>query len=172
MLKSFITPALDRLFYPDEQIYDITFIGRTLGFPEREIYLQYLLQNDINVQIRGGYVQENVSWEEYARIVRQSKINLSFCHTPQGWPQAKGRVHEVIASQSLLLESYGPITSQYYQPDYDYVLFNTLKDLLNKVIYYLNNNNERCQIATNGYNTYKKKYHYTFMWDWINQQLW
>lgn len=166
--KIFFTPAVERLYYPDKHIYDITFAGRTKTYPDRPVYTQYLLDNGINLNLCGGHVQENLSTEEYAKRIRQSKINLNFCYANGGWLQCKGRVFEILASQSMLLESEGPVTPQYLTEGIDYIQFTTEQDCLDKAKYYIEHNNERETIAEHGYKTYLEKYHYNKLWKYIH----
>jgi len=74
-------------------------------------------------------------------------------------------------SKGLLLESKNTSTSKYFKPGEDYVEFEDLEDLDNKIEYYLNNEEERIRIATNGYNKYYANYSSQIFWNNILENL-
>jgi spore maturation protein CgeB len=162
--RFFATPESSKLFYPDDQIEDVSFIGR-YHYPNRREYIEYAQQH-----IRINLLPYEVPAELYAESIRRSKININFSLAfSQLGHQCKGRVFETLASHSLLLESENSITSQYIEPDVDYITFNSPQDLVDKAYLLLNNDDWRNEIAEHGYNTYMNKYHPNIMWSYIYQ---
>ena len=70
----------------------------------------------------------------------------------------RGRVWEALWSRTFLLEEDNPITPVYFEPYVDYVPFATLKDLVDKTRYYLENDEERDRIRMQGRATVEKYY--------------
>lgn len=164
-------PQDTNFFYDNgNKIIDLSFVG-SINYPNRYEILNNL-KTKYNIYIDGGQRTKQLTPEEYSTIIRSSKICLNFSLSPcQKYHQTKGRVYEILASKSLLLESKNPSTSQILTPNYDYVEFNNFEDLCNKIKYYLNNDDKRIQISTNGYNTYNNKYSAQIFWDKILNRL-
>jgi hypothetical protein len=98
-----ITPQNPDLYYPDEKIYDICFLGSRHS--NRAVYVSTLRNlTDYKVVVGGGQREGKLSAEEYARIVRQSKFCLNLPLSPTGKRQLKGRAIESIASKTCLIE--------------------------------------------------------------------
>jgi len=160
-------PQDEGLYYPgEEQDINVSFLGSP-RYPERQKYLTHLVTNGIPVHIGGGQREEGLTPERYAQLMRQSKISLNFPEGPDGYDQCKGRVWEVLASKSLLLERKNSAIENYLKPNVHYVEFENEQDLVEKMNYYLDNEKERDYIATKGYEIYKKKYNAKVFWNKI-----
>lgn len=163
------------LFYKDTQDIDISFIGSLWqGYGNFRIkYIEYLLQNGINVFVSGGSRENKLSLEDYAKFIRQSKIGLNFSYSPNlGTPhQCKGRVFEIVASNSLLFESKNDKTSLRFIPNEHYIEFTNEKDLLDKTNYFLKNDKERDEIANNAHKFYMEHYSSSIYWKTIFETL-
>ena len=70
----------------------------------------------------------------------------------------RARVYEALWCRTFLLEEFNPITSRYFEPYVDYVPFTTLNDLVDKIRYYLENEEERDRIRMHGRATVEKYY--------------
>ena len=158
------------LFYPDEQSIDISFVGSKHHRDRRE-YLSFLAENFSNISIRGGQNEERLSPQVYAALIRKSKINLNFPLHPFGFDQVKGRVFEVLSSKSLLFERANEITKKLLAPGVDYVEFDGLDDVSDKLKYFLNNEEKRIEIAENGYKKYREVYSSDVFWKTILNKL-
>jgi len=160
------TPEDETLYYPDKQDKNATFVGSIRGLNEDRIhYLQYLINNKVEITISGGQREHKLNYMEYAHFIRSSKININFPGSPMGVDQFKGRCLETIASKSLLLEKSNKITSKFLTPGEDYIEFTSKEDLKDKIDYLLKNDSKRNEIAENGYNTYYKKYSSKIFWN-------
>lgn len=162
------TPESKYLYYPDEQDIPVSFIGSP-RYLDRLSNLTALHSKIPDILIRGGQREECLSPEAYAKFIRKSKIGINFCKNPmgEGYEQTKGRVFEVIASRSFLLEEKNSSTPTFFTPDVDYVEFSDIEDLVNKINYYAQNPKERLKIAENGYNKFTKNYTSQHFWDKI-----
>ena len=78
---------------------------------------------------------------------------------------------EVTLSGSLLLESKNAETPRFFTPMSDYVVFDSKEDLLDKVRYYLEHEDERQQIAWNGHQKALKEYNHDIFWDRVIAKL-
>lgn len=157
-------PQSKKLFYPDTQIHDITFAGRTDGFYERINYLEALKQCSINLNIVGGRTQQKLLPEEYAKWVRQSKININFSNTAHGWNQIKGRVSECLFSKTLLFEQNNGMLQKYLNDGEHFISFNSIDEFVEKADFYLKNDEERNKIVEAGYNKWVEMFDSSILW--------
>ena len=78
--------------------------------------------------------------------------------------ELKGRNFEVPGCGSFILTSYAPHLENYYEIGKEVVCFDDLKDLKEKINYYLKNEEEREKIALAGYlrtineHTYERRF--------------
>ena len=79
--------------------------------------------------------------------------------------QVRSRVWEVLWCQTFLLEEDNPVTGLYFEPYVDYVPFTTLQDLVDKIRYYLENDEERDRIRMHGRATVEKYYNSRIYWE-------
>jgi hypothetical protein len=164
-------PQDEGIYFPaDEQKTDVSFLGSP-RYQERQKYLKHLVLNSVPVHIGGGQREENLTPPEYARLMRESKISLNFPEGPEGNDQCKGRVWEILASKSLLLERKNDAIKNFLKPNIHYVEFENEADLVEKIDYYLKNEKERLYIAKNGHKIYKKKYNSDKFWSRIMKEL-
>ena len=162
-------PQDESLYYPakkEEQNIDVSFLGSP-RYSERQDYLTSLITKGIPIHVGGGQREEGLSPERYAQLMRQSKISLNFPQGPDGYDQCKGRVWEILASKSLLLERKNSAIENYLKPNVHYVEFENEQDLIEKMQYYLDNEKERDYIVDKGYKIYKKKYNCNTFWNKI-----
>lgn len=148
-----------------EKDIDVSFIGSD-RYPERKAYIEFIKKHCETFVFSGGQREEKLSTKQYADLIKRSKIGINFAGNPSGFWQCKGRVYEIIASKSMLLESKNPATTKVLSKD-EYVEFSSPEDLLNKIQYYLKNDNDRMRIAQNGYDRYMKDYSSQVFWDKI-----
>jgi glycosyltransferase involved in cell wall biosynthesis len=163
------------VFHPGAERRDIpiSFVGSLKGYQNIRVdYLNYLREKNVDVYQTGGVSEQRVSLEEYADILRRSKISLHFSQTQlEGHHQLKGRVFETMFSGALLMESENSEIKQYFTPDVDYVSFDSKADMLDKVRYYLEHEGERQEIANNGYRKATTEYNHQVFWNRIMDKL-
>lgn len=155
-------PQDTEMFRPTEQDICASFVGSI--YQDRANFLRTL---GSNVLISGGQRSGKLTPYDYARLIRRSKISINFAISPcQTYYQTKGRVYEVLASRSLLLESKNPSTAKLFTPGVDYVEFSTPQELNDAIEYYSNHEEERVRIASSGHVAYQK-YNSQKFWDTI-----
>ncbi|MFA9377123.1 MAG: DUF3880 domain-containing protein [Lachnotalea sp.] len=91
------------------------------------------------------------------KIFKCSKINLNMTikSIESGIPL---RVYDVIGNGGFLMTNYQSELLEYFVPNEDLVIYESLEDLLFKISYYLQHDEEREQIAANGYKKVKRFY--------------
>lgn len=149
-----------------EKKYDVTFIGAAYG--QRVDYVKEAIKNNINIKVFGKgwdkFQESNPSWggyvssEDMNKIINQSKINLNFMWSSQGGYQVKGRNFELSGCKVFQLCNYGDELLQYFEPDVNIGIFKDKKDFIEKINYYLTNEQERENIAKKSYELTLKKH--------------
>lgn len=166
-------PTDVRFFRPGDGPRDIpvSFVGSTEWYRSvREEYLGHLNKQGVAVYQAGGRVRP-ISLKQYAEILGRSKISLNFSYSLPGTHQLKARVFEVMFSGALLVENQNTETPQYFTPMSEYVAFDTKEDLVDKVRYYLEHEDERRQIADSGYRRALKQYNHNEFWAKVMSKL-
>lgn len=166
------TPESKNYFYPDSQNTKVSFIGSP-RYQERYDYLVQLVQKVPNFVTIGGQRETGMSFSKYADLIRKSQIGLNFCGNPMGlgYKQVKGRVFEIIASKSLLLEESGSGASNFFTPNVDYIEFENIQDLVDKIGFYSDNKEEREKIVANGYKRFIENYTAHHFWDKVMEKI-
>lgn len=98
-------------------------------------------------------------WTEMPHVFFDSKINLNFTipNIKSGIPL---RVWDVLGSGGFLLTNYQAEIPYYFKDGEDLVCFDDEKDLEKKVSYYMEHEDERREIAKNGYRKVKENHSY------------
>jgi hypothetical protein len=116
------------------------------------------------VYCEGGERAVHLSTEDYARMLNCVKISLSFS-VASNTNVVNARAFETMHCGAMLLEQYGKELEYFYTPFEDYVPYYNKKDLEEKVKFYLEHEEERNRIATNGMNKTKSLYSATKFWN-------
>lgn len=168
-----VLPYSKKIYYPISEIQrdiDVSFVGN-IGKQERKQFLDALEQADIPVCIFGkGNTGKFVSQEEMVTIFNRSKINLNFTATGNSnWltqdnklclrrRQIKGRVCEVALTKSFLLTQYAPGIEHVFEIGKEIDVFYTIPDMLEKIAYYLEHEDEREAMAERAYQRALQEY--------------
>lgn len=88
------------------------------------------------------------------KIFKCSKININMTNRAirSGIPL---RIFDIMGCGGFLISNYQPELLDYFTPDEDIVLYDSIPDLLAKIDYYLKHDQERETIAKNGYEKVK-----------------
>ncbi len=99
------------------------------------------------------------SWEEQAKIYRNSRINLHFTHrsVSSGVPQ---EVFEIMAAGGFVLTNFQPEITENFVVGEHLETFVNEKELLEKIAYYLEHEEERAQIARAGQQAVREYHSY------------
>lgn len=154
---------------PAEKRYDVTFIGsQKLDNAKRYEMIKYLKNNGINVRVF-GFGWENhpdlkdcyggpLNSAEVVKVISETKINLCFSKDNFGRPQMKAKIFELGACKSFGLCEYAEDYRSYFTEGKDIVFFNGEKELLEKVKYYLKNEQDRKKITEYAHNKVINEY--------------
>ena len=107
-------------------------------------------------------------WEVAPKVFNRSKINLNFTirNIRTGIPL---RVWDILSAGGFCITNYQPELLMYFENGKDIVIFEDAEDLIEKVKYYLTHEEERKQIALNGYNKVKNMHRYCDRFDEIKK---
>lgn len=159
-------PKDPRIFNnPDkERDIDIVFSGSYgYGREERQKYMNHLLNNGVKLVHGGSEGGDHFTTEEYADRYKRAKLALSFS-TARGVNVVNARPFEAMNCGAMLLEQESLELAKLYTPFVDYVPWTTEDDLLKKVRYYLEHEEERKTIAQNGYRKTQELYSANAFW--------
>lgn len=103
-------------------------------------------------------------------IFHNSKININITlrSIKSGIPL---RCMEILASGGFLLTNYQADFLRHFIPDEDFVYFDSKEDMLQKIDYYLNHENERAAIAESGYKKVLKYHNYDTIFKQIHEMI-
>ena len=130
-----------------------SFVGQPHGI--RPQVLQWLAESGVPLAVFGfGWagLESRITHEQMLEVFSRSKVclNLSNAST-MGEQQIKGRVFEVPGCRSLLLTDMADDLGSYYTPGEEIVVYDGADDLLEKIRYYIDRDEERERIAEAGY---------------------
>lgn len=80
-------------------------------------------------------------------------LNISLRSIQKGIPL---RCFDIMGVKGFLLSNYQEDLCRFFEPDSDFVFYDSQRDLVEKIEYYLNAPDERMKIAENAYNKVKK----------------
>jgi hypothetical protein len=132
---------------------DVCFLGSTKGYIDRIVGIEALKYNGIEVMQMGGQRENPLPLESYVNIMQRSKICLNFPRY-RGVPnlvQAKGRIFEATLCGAMLMDGDNDQTKKWFTSGGHYVSFTDESDLVAKVKYYLEKEDERNEIAQAGW---------------------
>ena len=142
---------------------DVSFVGDCTK-SNRQDYIDFLCANGVNVESYGyGSKNGSVSWQELPAVYSRSKIVLSFNQID--WPhwmnadepmlnrvrQNKSHFAQVAMTRSFFLSEFAPGLYSTAETGKELDVFHDKRELLEKVRFYLKNENKRNEIAENGY---------------------
>lgn len=126
----------------------------------KHFHVNVYSNSDVSDLVRVRYMGSVDYWSEMPKVFRQSKINLNFTipNIKSGIPL---RVWDVLGAKGFLLTNYQAEIPYYFTEGEDLVCFDGMEDLREKTAYYLSHDEERMQIAENGYR--KVREHHTYV---------
>ncbi len=131
---------------------DISFVGQPHG--NRVEVLSTLLQKGLKLEVFGfGWENRSrIPFHQMVRLFSRSKINLNLSNSSTLiGQQIKGRNFEIPGTRSFQLSSNADNLTEYYDEGKEIIIFNSVDELAEKAKYYLNHEDERNEIANNGY---------------------
>jgi spore maturation protein CgeB len=137
--------------------FDVSFVGQPHGTRKRTI--SSLQNHGITVESFGrGWNNGRITQTQMIRIFNGTKINLNLSNSSwnirtifRNQQQIKGRNFEVPGCGSFLLTNYVEGLEQYYDLENEIRCFSSPRNLRDQILYFLQHEDEREQIALNGY---------------------
>ena len=169
--------AFKKIIYESRprKVYDVTFIGRLDRLHNHRLQiLNFLISKGVDLNIwtwDGGkeFVKEfplvksriigSVYGKDMVKVLAQSKIviNIHILTQPYG---GNLRLFEIPAAKSLQIADKCP--NEWFIDGQEILIFKNNDDLLNKIDYYLNNEQERNEISNNGYKRLVRDHKYEY----------
>ena len=158
--------SLSELYQQDRLQMASDIIGMEVSAREREWVLKSIGQeinldlysgSKLPVSLQGLKIKEH-GFIDYVKempyVFYNSKINLNITSKTieSGIPL---RVFDILSCGGFCLTNYQPEIAEYFVDGEDLVMYSSMEDLVEKAIYYLENEEERQQIARNGYEKLK-----------------
>lgn len=151
---------------------DVSFVGSF--YPNRGQILEKLFDFDIKVwgpgwnklpyesPLRKSVKDIKLKPEEWRKIFSSSKILIAIHYQDGKTPcyQASPKVYETLACQSFLLVDNQKDVKSLFKDGRHLVIFKDIKDLREKIVYYLNHPEERKKILKEGYREVLEKHTY------------
>jgi spore maturation protein CgeB len=163
-----------------KKIYDVSFVGS--WHPHREWIVKKIKKYGINVEVFGyGWPNGPLKHDDMVKVFNQTKINLNLSNTiswdirylfssyrsiinsfrsEKNREQLKARLFEINGCGAFQISHYIDGIETFYDIRKEIEVFTTLDDLLDKIKFYLNNEELLNEIASNGYQKtiYKHSY--------------
>ena len=165
------TPQDPTVFFPTKarRDLDVSFVGSVARYPDRKLAVGLLAASGIDIYQAGGDAEVPLSIEDYAEVLRRSRITLNFSRPVFDEPnfQCKGRVWEATHCGAMLMEQENPETARWLEDGKHYVGFADERDLIEKTEYYLAHEDERASIAATGCHKVQADYSATVFWQQV-----
>lgn len=154
-----------------EYVYSRYFIDKKITSEERKSIIKRVSDN-FNTKLYTvnptPYIPNAINmgsvnpYSQLPYVFKCSKINLniSLRSIHAGIPL---RAIEIMGAGGFLLSNFQRDFLDYFEPDKDFVYYEDENDLIDKCRFYLNNDNERLDIANNGYLKVKEFFSYDVM---------
>lgn len=154
-----------------EKKYDVVIVG---GARPDRIPIVNELRKYFNVGVYGKGWEDGlgfVSGMEQVRAINSGKIYLSFSMTMAGYNNVKVGLFEAIACQSFVITEYMDELNEYFKIGEEIVCYSSVDDLIEKINYYLKNNDERELIAEKAYQRFLNQHTYDKRWNIVFSDL-
>ncbi|MFQ5736838.1 MAG: glycosyltransferase [Thermodesulfobacteriota bacterium] len=147
-----------------EKDIDVSFVGDVAHKLERMEYIDFAEGNGVPVDVFGtGSKGGQVSLERMVEIFNRTKVNLNFTRIslknairkePQinlRLRQIKGRIAEIALCGGFVLTEYVPGIEEVFEPGTEVVTFDSRKEFIERLKYYLAHDAQREEIARRGH---------------------
>lgn len=158
---------------------DVSFVGRMDRIGRKE-YIDFLTRHGFKVEVYGVGSQNGlVSREKMIEILNSSKINLNFTgiscvvenKVESRMRQLKGHCQEAALTNSFVLSENAPLIERLFQIGSEIDVFDNADELLEKVKFYLENDDIRERLAHKAYVRAKEDYDSRKVWKKLLQLI-
>ena len=164
------------IYMPDQKIldekeggnYEVCFLGRLADKPSRKEMIDFLVEKGVEIKVIDTSGENFLERDHMYSIFKNSKINLSFSGitdyiNSENPLQAKkrgvkARHLEIAAAGGFCLAEYSIVAAEHLREDKEISFFYSKEELLNKINFYLDRDNERKEIASNAKKAIDKRY--------------
>ena len=142
----------------------MSFVGNLIDKFGRDENIEFLSKNGISAEAYGyGSKNGEIPLGEMVEIFNKSKINLNFTQISsknslrkelkinEYLRSIKGRATEIALCGGFVLSEYAIGMEYIFELDKEIVIFKEKEEMLEKIIYFLKNDEKRNEIARNGY---------------------
>jgi len=167
-----------------EKTYDVSFVGVVTNKVGREEYLDFLVDNDIDIKIFGSGTSGGIiSRDEMYRGIGSSKISLNFTGVATNSSldrditinrrikQPKARAHEIALLNTFVLAEYVPGIEEFFEIGEEIDIFHNKNELLEKIKYYLEHGLKREQMANKGFDRALRDCDEVVVWENLLEEI-
>lgn len=150
-------------FQFQEQPIDVSFMGQTGKsiFPQRYALLKKIFQQYPNGRIYGAIDEDSefvrVSMgrntfndTEHSRVVGKTKVNIGHCEWPNLLRSFSARAYRIMGAGGFFMMNSGAHIDGMFKIGEELITYDSHKDCLDKIAYYIANEEERRSIAAAG----------------------
>lgn len=152
-LPKMYTPESEDIYFPIIcKDIDVAFMGQISSYRDyRKEYVDYAQfeLSSFKTYFSGINRVNQMDHNMYASMLNRAKIGLNFSMSVD-LDQLKGRAIHTMLSGAMLLETKNLQTASLFNEGEDYVSFSTKEEMVDKIKFYLKNNNLREAIARRG----------------------
>lgn len=168
------SPMDTRTYFPGPEKrrdIDVSFVGSIFGGRHR--YIEALDELKYNIRVGFGHRETGLTADKYVDILKRSKIALSFSWsgTNENLFHVKSRPMEAVCCGAMLLDGKNYQTDRFFEDGKEYVSFSSEADMLDKIRYFLDNDQQRQEIARNGYQKASEKWSPDAYWTRLLSRL-
>lgn len=147
--------------------YDVTFVGQRYG--DRPKIVNAIRRAGLSVQCWGfGWENGRLAHDEMTRVFETTRVNLNLSNSWTGrrWrkrsptSQIKARTFEIPGCGGFLLTETVPHLESYFSVDTEVATFQGTHDLIEKIRYWLDDEEARAEVANRGYDRVRIEHTY------------
>jgi len=152
----------------DEFQYDFVFCGASRKSPDRDEISSYIRQKMqyLNIKLCGNLGQPNIFGDAYIQLLGNTKMGLNYSKRNDVSMYSSDRIAQLTGNGILTFTPQIPDFEKVYTSD-EVVYYEDEDDLIEKIAYYHEHNEERKRIAKNGYEKSHQKYNSTKITRWM-----
>jgi hypothetical protein len=162
-------PISNQLFFPtalNGKRIDVSFVGDADKANRREY-----LDACPGIVTAGGTGKAGIPLDEYAQLIRVSKMSLNVPEVRKGIDQLTGRSFEIAYCRTALIQPDGPSIRRFLKPGREFIVLEGPDDLPRKVRYYLDHPSELAEIAMCGWERARAQCTGTRLWEAVRARL-
>jgi spore maturation protein CgeB len=150
---------------------DVTFVGQPHG--DRRDVVKQIAREGVSIQTFGfGWPSGRVSTFQMIELFNKTKVNLNLSKSSRGHrDQIKGRDFEIPGCGGFMLRTANSQLGEYFELGKELVTYDKISDLIDKIRYYLEHQDERDAIRNAAYKRVLRDHTYESRFEKIFQQV-